>query len=324
MKLFSKKGKLEQIVGAVLSLFFLVQTVVTAQSAGRIETLMVELWPEYDRPETLVIYRAELADSMTLPARVTFRLPGYLEKMHAIAAERDGQLVEVKADSIELRHENNELLLTFSTPVPRIQFEYYDPFILKKEGNERQLDFSFTASYEISKAVFQVQQPRQAENFELTPASSASFTGSDGLNYQVIERAGIANHETVTFAAGYSRSSDELSAPGTGSAPVENTANLPPVTAADAPSNQNLWLGYTLTGIGVILLLGGGGYWWSKRLAAAKVSRPGPRPRRRAKATKVTAQPPALSGSSFCYRCGATLREDANFCHNCGAERRRE
>jgi hypothetical protein len=117
-----------------------------------------------------------------------------------------------------------------------------------------------------------------------------------------------------------------LSAPLTVGTNAEHAADLPVVT--EPPANQNLTLGYTLIGIGVVLLLGVGGYWlWSKRIASVAAARSGRRQKRKtgSKPVKVTAQ--ALSPSpagNFCYRCGSPLREDANFCHVCGAERRKE
>jgi hypothetical protein len=326
-KLIKKRQWWELVV--LLSLLFLAQIAVLAQSSpGQIKNLLVELWPEYDQPQTLVIYHVELASTTGLPAQLTFRLPGYLEKMHVVAVERDGGLVEVSPEAIQLRHEGDNLLLTFSAPVPKVQFEYYDPVIMKKEGQKRQLKFDFTAAYETEKAIFQVQEPVGAENFGMTPAASASFTGSDGLKYNSVEVSGLAANETFNLTATYTRTSDELSAQPIGGTIAEHAADL--AVVAEPPPNQNLTLGYTLIGIGAAVLLGVAGYWWwSKRKVSAQVARPGPRPNRR-KATakpagKVTPQSQPLPPTgSFCYRCGAALREDSNFCHVCGAERRKE
>jgi hypothetical protein len=261
---------------------------------------------------------------------LTFRLPGYLEKMHVVAVERDDGLVEVSPDAIQLRHEGDQLLLSFSTPAPKVQFEYYDPVIMKKEGQTRELNFDFIAAYETEKATFQVQEPAGAENFAMTPAASASFTGRDGLKYNSIEVAGLAANETFHLTATYTRASDELSAQLVGgtNANAEHAADL--AVVAEPPPNENLTLGYTLIGIGMVVLLGVAGYWWwSKQKVSTEVVRPGPRPNKRKAAAKPAskatsqAQPSATTGS-FCYRCGAALREDSNFCHVCGAERRKE
>ena len=46
-----------------------------AQEAPRFETLTIDLWPEYDRPSMLVIYKGELSPAVSLPAEVTLRMP---------------------------------------------------------------------------------------------------------------------------------------------------------------------------------------------------------------------------------------------------------
>lgn len=319
-------------IGILLSFLFLAQAAAMAQSApAQLKTLLIELWPEYDRPETLVIYHVELAPSTSLPAQLTFRLPGYLEKMHVVAVEREGILVEVSPDSIELKKEGNNLLLSFSTPVPKIQFEYYDPVILTKQGQKRQLNFNFVAADEVEKVTIQVQKPSQAMNFSMAPAPSATFTGNDGLKYNTVEIASLTANETLTVTASYTRQSDELSAQNLSGENAEHAPDL--AVTREAPPNENLTLGYTLIGIGVALFLGVVGYgWWSRRTAPRPrvATRPAQRQKRRAaavKPVKVTTEPqpasPASLTSNFCYRCGAALREEANFCHVCGAERRK-
>src|ERR1700690_2042193 len=54
-----------------------------AQSAISFSTLQVELRPEYDQPSMLLIYDFQLADGVSLPVDVTFRIP------------KDGNLVAV-------------------------------------------------------------------------------------------------------------------------------------------------------------------------------------------------------------------------------------
>lgn len=328
MKKLIMKGQWWRI-GILLGFLFLAQPVALAQTPStQIKNLLVELWPEYDQPETLVIYHVELAPTTVLPVQLTFRLPGYLEKMFVVAVEQDGKLVEVNTEAIQLRHEGDNLFLTFSSPVPKVQFEYYDPVIMKKDGQKRQLDFDFAASYPTEKAAFQVQEPAGAENFATTPPPNTTFTGNDGLKYNAVEIPGLAANETFKLAATYTRTSDQLSTQlVSGTTTTEHGADL--AVVAEPPPNENLTLGYVLIGIGAAVLLGVAGYWWwSKQTGSARATRRGSRPSRRkaaAKANRATPQPqPFPATSKFCYRCGALLREDSNFCHVCGAERRKD
>ncbi len=318
----------------LLALLLWAQPIAAAQSPPiKLKSLQVELWPEYDRPETLVIYRAELAPTTPLPAQVTFRLPGHIADFHVVAIEREGVLVEVEREAIEWRSEGDQRLLTFSTPASKIQFEYYDPKILTRAGQRRQLHSDFVAPYEVEAATFQVQEPVQAENFTMTPPPASTFTGNDGLKYDTVQIAGLNSGEAFSLTASYERSTDELSTQRLQSDTTEHAPDLS--VAPEAPPNQNLTLGYSLIGIGVVLLLGVGGYWWWSNRTNRATAQPAPNttrlaPRRKrhvkSEPVKVADQPQPVTAStlssSFCYHCGTALRDDANFCHVCGAERR--
>jgi hypothetical protein len=293
-------------------------------SAITFKNLLVEIWPEYDRPEVLVIYRGELSPTTPLPAQLVFRLPGYLEAMHAVAVERDGVLVDVDPAVIELRHEGEDLLLTFSPDSAKIQFEYYDPVILTQQNQIRQLAFQFSVPYRIETTTFEVQEPFQAEDFSLTPEPGDAFVGRDGLNYHTIQVAGLAPPDTFELSATYERDTTELSAQQL----AGNVSAQPPsISVITEPStSEGFKLGYLLIGGGVLLLLAVGGYWWwtsNKQAEPEPSRRRATRPKSRRKGRqKESDKTPTVNSGGFCYRCGTALRADANFCHNCGAERR--
>ncbi len=49
-----------------------------AQQAISFSSVVVDLWPEFDRPEMLVIYHLTLSPSVSLPADVTLQIPAWL------------------------------------------------------------------------------------------------------------------------------------------------------------------------------------------------------------------------------------------------------
>jgi hypothetical protein len=324
--------------GLLVGLLLLFLPTVEAQPSPTLANLLVELWPEYDRPEVLVIYRGELQPDTQLPAVLSFRLPGYIEDMHAVAVEQDGNLVDVNPDSIELLSEGNETLFTFTTPSRRIQFEYYDPVILSQDGQTRQLDFRFSSPAEIDMTIFELQEPFGATEFSVTPPPDDSFISADGLKYNNLEVAGLTPGDTFSLTATYQRDSNELSveALGRDSAVVSGPPLSEPVDLDDA--GQDFTLGYLLIGAGLLLLVGTGVYWWwstqgrtapeFRSTSSKGRRRPARRQKRRVENKREARQTPARPASSseetagFCYRCGAALRPDSNFCHVCGAERR--
>jgi hypothetical protein len=285
---------------------------------------MVEIWPEYDRPEVLVIYRGELSSTTSLPIQLTFRLPGYIEEMHAVAVERDGGLLDVDPALIELRHEGEDLLLTFSTDSPKIQFEYYDPMILKKQNQNRQLTFQFVVPYALEIAIFKVQEPVQAKDFSLTPEAGDTFIGQDGLTYHTIQLADLTPPDTFELSAAYQRDTNELSIQQLTAGSSDPAQDISAVT--ETPAREDLNQGYVLIGGGVLLILAVGGYWWwtsSRPASPGSSRRRATRPKSRRKGRqRESDKTPTVASGGFCYRCGTALRDDASFCHNCGAERR--
>ena len=66
---------------------------VSAQDDVRLAYLQIDLWPEYDRSEMLVILRASLAADVSLPVDVTFRSPAAAGEPNAVAVRQpDGSL----------------------------------------------------------------------------------------------------------------------------------------------------------------------------------------------------------------------------------------
>jgi len=321
-------------LGRLLLLFWTLQFLPVAKAQSQplqFSSFLVELWPEYDQPSVLVIYRAELAPNVSLPAQITFRLPGYVERTNAVAHEQNGFLLAVDPATVTLAPEDDASLLTFSTPSRKIQVEYYDPVILTRQDGLRRIEYSFVAPYEIEAATLEVQEPAQTQDFSLVPQPSRSFTDNSGLRYNVIELAGLAPGEVVTLAATYQRDTDALSTQLL-SAVSEHAPDLGVGPAASTRSD--ITIAYILMGAGVLLFLGAIGHWWynrqklksvHQRRRAARPVRPKKQPAARASKPDPASNPAGAEPAfGFCYRCGAALRPEANFCHVCGVERRQE
>ena len=302
-----------------LLLFVVTPFLAKAQGPPQIQNLLIELWPEFDRPEVLVIYRVELSADTPLPATLTFELPGYVESMNAVAYAQNNNLLAVQENAIDFTYRDDSLFLTFSTPSPRIQLEYYDDEIITKQDQTRTIDYNFMASYAVNSIDFQIQSPLQAENFSLEPTPDETFTDANSLTYNVVEVTNLAAGDSFSLAATYQRATDaltlELLTP-----PSEHAEDIIVLTN-DPPTDTNVIIAYALAGVGVVLILGAVGHWWwsRSRIEAIPVRRPPAQSRGR---TKLPAKKQGQQSAGFCYNCGTALRSDANFCHKCGAERR--
>ncbi|GAB4538584.1 MAG: hypothetical protein Kow0063_26560 [Anaerolineae bacterium] len=303
--------------------------VASAQSPTPLDALNIALWPEYDRPEVLVIYRGQVAEDVLLPAQVSFFLPARVESLNAVAYldETQGKLLNIP--DYELVENDGGRLLSFTTPAPQFQFEYYDDAILKRDGKGRELSFSFTATAQVGSVSFELQQPAGARDFSSEPAPSETASRQDGLTYALYALGPLSSGDTRALQANYMRDSDQLSAD-------LASVNLPsPVEGAPVEVSGGGfqdYVGPVLIAVGILLLTGSLVYWfWSQRSVAV----PEPAPRTASRRTRQpgrkgrpaaprTVPPPEKEGklALYCHRCGTRFREDAYFCHACGAERR--
>jgi hypothetical protein len=303
-----------------------------AQAPAPLASLDIALWPEYDRPEVLVIYRATIADDVSLPTPVSFNLPKTVEAMYAVAYfdEERGTLVNVlEYDFIEGA---DSKVLSFTTPSRQIQFEYYSGDMLSIDGDARELTFSFVPGSDVADLTLELQQPTTAQAFTSDPAPTATEVREDSLVYALYRAGAMTAGDTFSLQASYTRSADQPSISTLGGVSIPSPEQAP-VEVGGGRLRDNL--GLILIVAGVLLLIGAFVYWfWSQRTAVvpepaqpqASARRRSPSHKRRRPTAARSPRPPQADKKqvSYCHRCGTKFREGAQFCHACGAERRAE
>jgi hypothetical protein len=313
----------KQTIKYILTLICLLvgSTFTQAQAEIQLSRLLIQLWPEFDRPETLVIYQGQLADSVGLPATLTFQLPARIETMHAVAVfNEQGNLITTP---YEIERVGDTLRLTFTVTRPAFQFEYYDPAIVVKDGSKRSLNYRAIADYTVSEFQIKVQQPFGAEAMELLPLPDETTVGLDQLIYYVFEQRNLPSGEVVSIIGGYTKEDDTVTTK------VQIGIPQPSRPTTISTSDQNwLLLGYVLVGLGASILIAVVVWWYfNRRRLQAATRRPSPKRGAARSARSTPAQPQTQPTqtefeSKFCHKCGAPFKEDALFCHKCGAARR--
>ncbi|MBI4770968.1 MAG: hypothetical protein HY784_11320, partial [Chloroflexi bacterium] len=189
-------------------LLWLVATPAWAQSGVALSRLEVDLWPEYDRPGVLVLYRITLDPAVAVPAALKFRIPAVAGQPNAVAGkDASGALLNIPYTTAA---EADWLLLTFTSESRDIQIEYYDPG-LKATGDLKTFTFNWLGDYAVSQLSVQVQQPAGASNLQTSPALSNQVVGGDGLTYLNGDVGAAPAGQTWTLSLSYQKSGAGLS-----------------------------------------------------------------------------------------------------------------
>jgi hypothetical protein len=289
-----------------------------AQDSPSLSSLEIALWPEFDRPEVLVMLEGFFAPETSLPLQVELRIPARVGQPHAVAYVSDGQLLELEPVS---RQEGEWLVVGFELPTLGFHLEYYDDQLSIRTDGSREFAFSYQPDYPVAELSFRAQVPPDADSFALEPAAESVTTGDYGLDYHTAEMDAVEEGQELAWTLSYERASSVL---------TENILfpDSTPVPPAPVEEDQNSTLLIFLVGFVATLAIGAGAFWLGRRTQPLAKPVPGaPRKRRGGGRGRSTDRPqvPSSDGEEplFCYRCGTELREGTDFCHRCGAEARR-
>ena len=295
------------LVSRLLMMTFLALALLPAVAAGpsgagaplrnpRLESMQVEVWPEFDRPAALVILRGALAADTKLPARVNLRIAASSGGPSAMAysAAAGGNL-------LNLEHERSDakdfITLRFTVPERYFHVEFYDP--LATGTSERNYTYVWPGDLAVNRMSVVVQEPAAASDFSVLPKLDATATGQDGLRYYSAELGAQEAGKTLPIKVAYKktdvRTSTEILQP-------KAQTNAPAASAAvpAAGSSDEVTKGVLVFILAVSLLIGIGMafLWWRERANTA-ATRPG--------------------GAGACTQCGTPRDPGDRFCSKCGA-----
>ncbi len=201
--------------------------VASAQSQVALERFEVQLWPDYDKPATLVMYRARLAADTSLPTEVSFRIPSSVGEPHAVAFRADGDRLLLADHTREV--DGEWATIRIRTNSRDVQLEYYAP-ILSLEG-KRVFTYTWPGDMKVDKFIYGAQQPAAASAFEVTPPATEQVARADGLLVHTADLGAVAKGKTVEVRISY-ESDGTLSAKAAAAKP----SNPAPARRESAPS----------------------------------------------------------------------------------------
>src|SRR4030042_2304903 len=241
---------------------------VHAQNPLSLSSMVIEIWPEYDKPSVLVIYQMTLSSSTSYPATMSVRIPASAGEPNAVAERQsDGSLYTI---TYTRQVDGEWATINFTTTISEVQIEYYDQG-LSKDGNARHYQYIWSGDYAIAQLTIQVQQPSGATDMRIAPSLGAGVAGTDNLTYFTQDVGAITAGQNIQISIDYQKTTEGLSVD---SLPLAPSAPIPQSTATDL--NISTWLPWILGILGAGLLIGGIVWYWQTGRA-----RPPPQTRRR-------------------------------------------
>lgn len=310
-----KNRTISAISIAFLILFATVATVALLWSACsareadlKIKGLKVSIWPEYDDPRVLVLYRGEFENGVGFPAWVNFYIPPDAEINGAGIARPDGQLLW-QEHKINQEGSRKVLSINISTPAFFLEY-YYNPF---KGGALKSFEQKIENKYPIEAMSVEVQKPLKAEGFALTPESKDSYADPGGFTYFKYNFQNLKAQSSVKLMVAYKKEDPNPSV--ARKTPEEQGQEETRATQEGkaAPTLKTGLKGKTLAGI--ILLAA------AAVVAAAMIMRRSSINREKVAEEQIRGHEKAQApqeGWNFCPRCGAQLKKEYTFCPGCG------
>ena len=283
----------------LIALFALILPV-TGHTQGKItaiDSLTIELWPDYDRASVLVLLTGALPADTTLPATVTLPIPetAQLNAVARIDSSDDKMKDDISSSPVPDG-------ISFVTPDLRFRLEYYLPYTVN--NNQHTFSFSWLASISVNRFKLKVQRPFFASQLATEPVAINVFSGEDGLTYYTFPEQVVPAGQSFSVRVDYTMSTDQLSVEhlaqaGTG----VQEPGLPPPAKTGTDVNWPL-LAVVAGGLIIVMV-----FVWKIAIRRAETKRPKPR--------NTTAK--KESYSKFCSNCDNPVDTDDKFCSKCGA-----
>ena len=286
-----------------------------AQQQIVLDSVLVDIWPEYDQPAALVIYHVTLASTVSLPADISLRIPAAAGEPYAVAWQGpDQSLYDLDYD---MSAAGDWIEIKFRALGPNLRIEYYDP-TLTKSGSQRDFTFRWQSDYPVQNLSVVVQQPINASVINIDGSAATGRPANDGMTYDPWQGGQVDAGDSVELDISYTKPDDTLTNP-TEFQPAQPNQPVNSSTAGRVTPDQLLpWL---IGGAGLLLIAAGSFWYWRTGVMAQEPS--ADRPGSRRHASRQAASPASAPGDAvFCHQCGKKAGPGDTFCRTCGTKLR--
>lgn len=287
----------------LLLALFVIPVNANAQVGITLDSLSVQLWPEFDQPSMLVIYDFTLAEGTPYPTDLKLRIPAEANLI-AVAYSSDGSLLNLPY--LEPVQANDWQIVTITVDTSAVyRIEYYAPLTLIE--SQRNFQYLWPGDYAVGKFTASIKIPVDTTEYTTDPQMQVVSSADNGQTVLEWGTSNLNEGEQLPIQLTYIKTSDRLS-----------VADQPLETGIVDESTQGRislsnYLPYILAGLGVLLILVGGLYFWQ-----TSKGKSGRRLRHRAREVESD------GGDVYCHQCGKRAQPADRFCRTCGTRLRKE
>jgi predicted RNA-binding Zn-ribbon protein involved in translation (DUF1610 family) len=301
---------MRKLILAALLVALLLPVRVQAQSAIQLDSTVVQLWPEFDKPQMLVMYEFTLSASTALPQDISFRIPASAT-VSAVAVGETHDAVTDEGIVYDTNKQGNWLVVTIKdVAAPAVRLEFYDA--LQIDGAARHYVYTWPGDYATGGLLIVFQQPVDATDLFLNPAASSNQTDNNGLVYYQVNFPALAAGEAATLTADYQKTTDRLS-----SSLPQVESSVPLDNNAQGRISLTNYLPWVVGGAGFLLIVIGliVGLNYFRSTGKGSVAR---------KRHVARREEGETDQAYYCPQCGKRAQPADQFCRTCGTRLRRE
>jgi hypothetical protein len=269
----------------------------TQSKAMAIDSLTIELWPDYDRASVLVLLTGALPADTTLPATVTLPIPKTAQ-LNAVARidSNDGKMKDDISSSLVPDG------VSFITPDLRFRLEYYLPYAVN--NSQHTFNFSWLAAISVNKFRLKIQRPLFASQLTTEPVSINIFSGEDGFTYYAFPEQAVPADQSFSVRVDYTMTTAQLSVERL--TPPSTRAQEPGLPSTAKTGSDVNWSLLAIVAGGIIILIV---FVWKITTRRTESNRP----------ITSNAEAKKESYAKFCSNCDNPVDIDDRFCSKCGA-----
>lgn len=269
----------------------------------QLESVSLQLLPEFDRPSVYVIYEIYLEETFPLPQKLMIQVPAEAQIMNVFNLTPQGRPVELTYEESQIGFWKD---LRFSPTYPNIRIAFQDPNLVR-QGNERQYELQWLSIYPVNSLSVMVRRPLGASEIISQPAVNALEDLLEGNQYYSADFGPVPAGELFTLTLSYTKDTGAFSA-----LPVAPAVPIDESTQGRTPSPVSVILWLLLASVAIVIIVTLYHLWVRASLAD-----------KRARIVQGVGILNPEKQVYFCHECGMRSKLGDSYCSNCGTELRK-